>query len=645
MSDDKQNPLELGEASVEYKSGQQIDDYKFQPIKGYPMLNWRGKRPFTATQFYPAQKKEEYGESVDGWINKIYWGDNLQVMSHLLRDFRGKVDLIYIDPPFDSKADYKKKISLRGKSVSSTTNSFEEKQYTDLWNNDEYLQYLFERIILCRELLASKGVLVVHCDYRKNHHIRSILEEVFGAEHLVNEIIWKRRTGVLNQSKKLGSSTDTLLVFSKSISEYTFNQPYVPYADDDPYILSKFTNRDEEGRRYRLHAITSPSYSPTLIYEYKGYKPPQNGWAFSKETMEEWDKAGKLYFPADKNQRIQRKQFLDESLGKPIQNLWDDIRPINSQSKDDTKYPTQKPIKLLNRVVETFSNEGDLVFDCFMGSGTTQIAAMNLKRKFLGADINLASVQITCKRLLDAIKANESLIEAPRAGFELLNVNNYEIFRNPIQAKEMLMEALEINKLDNSSIFDGEKDGRLVKIMPVNRLTTKADLNEIITGVDNKAWLRRQNENPNKPVESLTLVCMGHEPDLKAQIELELKPFKVDVEVVDILRDKSQLEFKRDSEAIIAIEKGELVISKFYPMSLLQKLSLQKEKVDDWREMVESIMIDWNYDGAILQPSVLDVPDKNDLVQGRYKIPAEAGTIRVKITDLLSESWEGNIDA
>ena len=228
-------------------------------------------------------------------------------------------------------------------------------------------------------------------------------------------------------------------------------------------------------------------------------------------------------------------------------------------------------------------------------------------------------------------------------GFELHNVNHYDVFRNPIQAKELLIEALEIQKLEFSSVFDGEKDGRMFKIMPVNRIATRADLNELIHNFDQKAWQRRHNANPNRPVEKISLVCMGHEPDLAAQLELAAKPFKIEVDVVDILRDKSNLEFTRDSEAKVIVNKGELIIEKFYPMNLLQKLSIQKESVEDWKELVESVLIDWNYDGAVLQPSMVDIPGRGDLVMGTYKVPDDAGTIRVKITDLLSESWEGSV--
>jgi hypothetical protein len=200
-----------------------------------------------------------------------------------------------------------------------------------------------------------------------------------------------------------------------------------------------------------------------------------------------------------------------------------------------------------------------------------------------------------------------------------------------------------VNRLAPGSLFDGEKDGRMVKVMPVNRIATRQDLNDLITGFDYKAFDRRFAEAPNRPVERVTLVCMGHEPDLAATLVQQVSPMLLDVEVVDVLRDRQDLQFKRDSEARIVVEDGELVIAAFYPMNLLGKLSLRKENVEDWRELVESVMVDWNFDGAVLQPAVVDIPAKDEWVAGRYPIPADAGTIRVKITDLLSESLEQDV--
>ena len=169
-----------------------VGDFKFEPIKGYPMLHWKGKRPFQSTQYYPAQLKETYGEEHEGWLNKIFWGDNLQVMSHLLKKYRGQVDLIYIDPPFDSRVDYKKKVEVRNIKTQNDFSSFEEKQYTDIWSNDEYLQFMYERLVMLRELMSDHGSIYLHCDWHKSHLLRCLMDEVFGASNFRNEISWKR---------------------------------------------------------------------------------------------------------------------------------------------------------------------------------------------------------------------------------------------------------------------------------------------------------------------------------------------------------------------------------------------------------------------------------------------------------------------
>ena len=611
-------------------------------IKGFPELRWTGKRPYRSTQYYPAQLRERYGEEKDGWINKIFWGNNLQVMSHMLKEYRGKIDLIYIDPPFDSKADYKKKIEIKGVGKAETdSTSFEEKQYGDIWTNDEYLQFMYERIILLRELMSSSGNIFVHCDWHKSSYLRIICDEVFGNNNFVNEIIWKRKGGSSNPSKQLDVATYTILWYRKT-ELAIFN---AQFSKDSPetqqYIEERFNNVDENGRRFMKSPIVSPNYRENLIYEYKGYTPPANGWSISRELMEKWDADGKLYFP-ERGNRIYRKIFLDEYPGQPVSNIWTDIFVINPMALERLDYPTQKPEALLERIIKMASNEDSLVFDCFMGSGTTQAVAMKLGRRFIGADINLGAIQTTTKRLINvADELNGQLQHEERyTGFEVYNVNNYDFFRNPIEAKNLVIEALEIQPFVQGNVWDGELDGRMVKIMPVNRIATKADLEELKANLPYKIYEKRKEENPRQPVELITIVCMGHEPDLKASLEQSLSEYKVDVQIVDILRDKSELQLKREAEAEVVHEGNKLVIRSFYPMNLMQKLSLQKEYVKDWKQLVESIMIDWNYDGVVMQPTVTDVPDKKEFVAGLYDIPDDAGTIKVKITDLLSESLE-----
>ena len=610
-------------------------------IKGFPELRWTGKRPYRSTQYYPAQLRETYGTEQNGWINKIFWGDNLQVMSHMLRDFRGKIDLIYIDPPFDSKADYKKKIDVKGiGKAESDSSSFEEKQYGDIWTNDEYLQFMYERLTILRELLSDTGCIYLHCDWHKAHHLRMLMDEVFGPDKFVNEVIW-HYSGAGTPKGCWAKRHDNLFLYSKT-SKYTFNA-------------------DEVRTEYAATTVERFSHAINNV---------RNGVNFGSQSLNPLGK-----YPED---------VLNISIEAPSANV-------------RTGYPTQKPEALLEKLIKASSNPGDIVFDCFMGSGTTQAIAMRLGRRFIGADINLGAIQTTAKRLLAVAKELEPehkpvtyevepqlsmVAEEPTpylaaasaggnfelsaeerskvidffkakgmdtsaleedvkyTGFEVYNVNNYDFFRNPVEARDLLIAALEIQPFPQSDVWDGELDGRMVKIMPVNRIATKADLKELLANLPYKTYEKRKEENPNQPVERITIVCMGHEPDLKGALEQELSDYKVDVQIVDILRDKKDLQLKRDSEAEIVREGDKLVIRAFYPMNLMQKLSLQKEYVEDWRQLVDSIMVDWNYDGVVMQPTVTDVPGKNEMVKGIYDIPEGSGTIKIKITDLLSESLE-----
>lgn len=545
-------------------------------IKGYPELRWTGKRPYRSTQYYPAQLKEVYGNpDKNGWLNKIFWGDNLQVMSHLLKEYRGKIDLIYIDPPFDSKADYKMKVKLKGfGEVLTDSNVFEEKQYGDIWTNDEYLQFMYERLVLMNELLSSSGQIFVHVDWRKVHHLRLMMDEIFGASNFRNEIIWCYAGGGISK-KDFPKKHDNILRYSKS-SEYYFDAPMRTYSQTG-------SGRRSDGTKYDLDA-----------------KTPHNDW-------------------------------------------WVDIPIENTQAKTDTGYPTQKPEGLLNRIIECSTKPGDIVFDCFMGSGTTLASALKLDRRFIGADINLGSIQTTSKRLNGILKDNSLLLDAI-IGFEVYNVNNYDFFRNPVEARDLLIEALSIQPFSQRKVFDGELDGRNVKIMPINRIATKADLKELIANLPYGVYDKKKDENPNTPVDYITLVCMGHEPDLSAAFKQEVSSYKIDIEIVDILTDKKDFEFKREAQAKVDIIGNELVIESFYPMNLMQKLSLQKESVENYKQLVESIMIDWNYDGSVLKPEVIDIPGKNDYVRGKYTVPSKHGKIRIKITDLLSESLEIEVE-
>lgn len=607
-------------------------EFDLPPIRGFPELRWAGKRPFKSTQYFPAQKKEAYGDSTDGWWNRIYWGDNLQVMSHLLREFRGKVNLIYIDPPFDSGASYQKTIKFNGRKETSEYSAFEEKQYGDIWSSDQYLQFLMERLVLCKELLSDHGSIYVHSDHHRSHHIRSIMDEIFGnggpdgnEAGYRNSISWCY-SDAANSKTKWNTKHDTILFYSKS-SKWTFNYLTVLREMSESNV-KKYKYEDETGR-YR---IFGKNVAGSPIQWHRDVDP-------------KWEET---------HPHLTFRHYLkDGSL--PLD--WLLINPVNQAAHERQGYPTQKPEELIKKLILSTSNVGDIVFDCFMGSGTTQAVAMKNGRRFIGADINLGAIETTIKRLNHDRKSamdgsiglfngeSEGMPTKLYTGFEVYNVNNYDLFRNPVEAKELIREAMELQPLPPSSAFDGQRDGYLVKIMPINRISTRQDLNEVINGLDFKAFERRKAETPNKPVERIHLVCMGHEPDLGSHLILEAKKsgFDIEVMVTDLIRDKAHLHFKKSSDARLSIQNGELIIEGFYPMNLLQKLSLESDAVEDWRQLVESVKVDFHYDGAVLTPEIVDAPGKDGLVTGRYAIPADAATIRVKITDLLSESWEGEI--
>lgn len=280
-----------------------VEKYEFQPIKGYPMLNWRGKRPFTSTQYYPAQLKEVHGEEVDGWRNKIFWGDNLQVMSHLLKQFRGKIDMVYIDPPFDSKADYRKKIHLKGRTVTGDMAAFEEKQYGDLWTNDEYLQFMYERLVLLRELLTEEGSIWVQCDWHRSHHIRCLLEEIFGSANFLNEVVWQRTDPHNDAKSRLGIIHDTIFWVAKN-KEKVFYDWQAAAGNLSDSALSEYSlvrladgtvvDYSEEtaslGKRFKVENTTYKGKDSKRQFEWRGVRPsPNRVWAYA--SPEEMDQA------------------------------------------------------------------------------------------------------------------------------------------------------------------------------------------------------------------------------------------------------------------------------------------------------------------------------------------------------------------
>ncbi|MEI7511514.1 MAG: site-specific DNA-methyltransferase [Candidatus Peregrinibacteria bacterium] len=356
-------------------------------VKGRPWMHWVGKRGIDTIEPFPAQKVEVFsaspsvplkeGEEKEEWSNLLFYGDNKEVMGHLLEKYRGKVDLVYIDPPFDSKADYIRKVELRGMKGTALEgegqSTLEQVQYADMWANDEYLQFMYERLILLRELLSETGSIYLHCDWHQSHRLRCLMDEVFGGENFVNEVVWGYGAGG-TAKESFSRKHDNIFVYSKSkdyhfsIEDKIFKTEY-----DKSTIEMHYKNIDEEGRKYRVQ-----------------------------------EKNGRQYIT-----------YADE--GKTITDTWTDIGSQSATSpisKEYQSYPTQKPEALLERIIKASSNPGDLVLDIFCGSGTTPAVAQKLGRRWIASDINHGAIQTTSKRLQKIMKEQSQEKLPPTPLFE-----------------------------------------------------------------------------------------------------------------------------------------------------------------------------------------------------------------------------------
>lgn len=651
-----------------------------QPAKGRPWLTWVGKLPLRNVTPLPAQPVEVFDPSDDGrqraggvwddWPEEyhrgglLFQGDCKDVLAHLLvHGFRGKVKLVYIDPPFDSGADYVRRVKLRGPTARATLEGEpyslgEQIQYTDIWANDNYLQFMYERLLLIKEIMAEDGILVVHMDETRGHYIKVMLDEVFGAEHYINEVVWRRQTAhsdVGQGAKHLGRIHDTLFFYSKG-EQYTWHELFTPYSQE---YIERFYRHTEEGtgRRYQLGDLTAPGASSkgNPYYEFMGIS---RYWRYSKEKMEELYRQGRIVQP--ENGGVPRlKRYLDEMPGVPLQDIWDDIMPVQSQSAERTDFPTQKPEALLERILELASNPGDIVLDCFVGSGTTAAVAQKLGRRWIACDVNKGAVQTTSKRLKAIIERQLEDVSRALGGqpaghdtlpaqlsFAVYRVNNYDLSGPHEEIARLVRNYLDINPLPADHYFDGTRGGKLVKIIPLTRPLTLLDLEE----------LKRELEARPQEARDIELVCLGKElavDDWLARWNNEIRrqgdaPNKINV--IELRTDQKYGRFfvhqRAQADVDIRREGDRIVVQvhEFCSPTIIERLrhtaGAVTPQVDDWRAMVDYIEIDPAYDGEAFNVCIYDhPPSKRDFVQGRYELqaPPEETTVAVKIVDMLGE--------
>jgi adenine specific DNA methylase Mod len=364
-------------------------------------------------------------------VNTLYYGDNLGILRDEKRIPSESIDLCYIDPPFNSQRTYNQVYSTPKKADAAQAQAF-----ADTWTWDQaaslgfneiltnegarfsvetselfrglnhiikgssllaYLVSMTLRIVEIRRVLKRTGSFYLHCDPTASHYLKIILDSIFGPENFRSDITWKR-TNVHSDSKDWSAVADTLLYYVRdSGGDFTWNPIHLKHSDK--HIESKYTHRDADGRLYMLDNMRSPNPRPNLTYDWKGYKPHPNGWAYSRETMQRLDAKGKIWYPGDLSKKPRLKRYLDETRGILTTNIWTDIAPINSQAQERLGYPTQKPEALLERIIQASSNKGNTVLDAYCGCGTTVAVAQRLDRKWIGIDITYQSISLILKRM------------------------------------------------------------------------------------------------------------------------------------------------------------------------------------------------------------------------------------------------------
>lgn len=585
------------------------------------------------------------GRQLKGWTNKLIWGDNKLILSSLkngpLREEiekQGGIKLIYIDPPFDVGADFSMDIEIGDDTFTKQPSVLEELAYRDTWGKgaDSFIAMIYERLMLMRDLLATEGSIYVHCDPRVNAYIRTCCDEVFGRDQFVNEIVW-RRAFAHNDPTRCGNIHDLIYYYSKS-EERVWNKQF---QRPSPEYIEQFFDQYDPIRkeRYNRLPLDAPRHGDggNLLYEWKGVWPaPGRTWAFLKEQMEEFDRQGRIHYPKSEGGKPRLKRYESEYEGTVLQDIWTDLNKIHNQSSEQLNYPTQKPEALLERIIKASSNEGDMVADFFVGSGTTLAVAEKLGRKWIGSDLGKFAIHTTRKRMIGVQREMKAAGKSWRA-FEILNLGKYErqhyIGVNPslrdqekqkqLEAKEkafvdLILKSYKAEAVEGMQTFHGKKAGRMVAVGPVNLPVTRLFV-EAVT-----------NECRQKQITRADILAFEFEMGLFPNILDEAKAKGIDLAMKHIPREV----FDRR-----AVEKGQVV---FHDVSFIEV----KPHIKGGKIAVELTDFSVFYNQDILKEV------EENLKNGGSKIVIEQGKI-IKVSkdkksivtrEILTQSWKDWID-
>jgi adenine-specific DNA-methyltransferase len=606
------------------------------------------------------------------WRNRLIWGDKKYVLPSLFPEFAGRINLIYIDPPFDTGANFSFAATIpdnpETEADESTTftkqpSILEQKAYRDIWgvspaerqrgvdSLDKYSKWFYETIVLLHELLHENGSLYVHLDYHVSFYAKAILDEVFGENHFVNEVVWKRQTAkgdVTQGAMHMGRIHESIFLYTKS-DNYPWNIQHTPY--DQSYIDAFYRYKDPNGRRYQLSDITAPGGGKESKgnphYEFLGVT---RYWRFSKETMGQLYREGRIV-QTSPGTVPRQKRYLDEMPGTPLQDLWFDIKPVQSQSAEALGYETQKPEALLERIIKLSSNEDDLVMDCFVGSGTTAAVAEKLSRRWIACDLSRFAIHTTRKRLLGIEKVKPFVIQ---------NLGKYELqawqaaeFSSPENLRErearyrkFILDLYHATSITGFTWLHGARSARMVHVGAVDAPVTLADVKAIASEV----WR-----------------AVGSGKDAPQTAGVDILGWEFAFELNELAKQVAALAhvdvaFKKIPREVLekkAVEQGDI---KFFELAALSVSAKQKSRdvvlkltdfvlppddvpeevrkvITHWSQWIDYWAVDWEYKGDTFHNQWQSYrsrkePELQKEIAHTYEEPGKY-TIVVKVIDIL----------
>jgi adenine specific DNA methylase Mod len=591
------------------------------------------------------------GRQQAGWANKLIWGDNKLILSSLkngpLRkqiEAEGGLKLIYIDPPFDVGADFSMKVEIGDESFTKKPSVIEEVAYRDTWGKgaDSFIAMIYERLKLMHDLLADDGSIYVHCDERVSCYIKLLLDEIFGSNNFINEIIYRNTDPKNNTTKKYSRIHQTIYLYSKSeiffldnigkSSQSAINEYSYLMLNNGTLKTSKEYN-GKNGRLFKLENTTAPTDTPSNKFEWYGFMP-KNGWRYNRKKMDSLLKENRILLKNGKASSRCHIKYLDEVGGSVKSSIWDK----EGNSKGGSVYPTQKPEPLLEQIIKASSSEGDLVADFFCGSGTTLAVAEKLGRKWIGSDLGRFSIHTTRKRMISVQRELKKQGKNFRA-FEILNLGRYErdhyLQENENLREEerriqrenkekqfvnLILQAYKAEPVNSFNSFVGKKRDSMIAVGAVDVPITNDFLNKIIVECREKNITKAD--------------VLGFDYEMGINFE-EAKQYGIDVSFKVIPREVFDKK---------AVEKGQV---KFYDVAYIEVKPIVKGRGNIKEVAVELIDFSVFYN----QDNTGETDEK--LKSGQSKIVIENGQVvkytKDKDTDLiekevLTKKWTDWID-